>query len=95
LRLSRWHNAYGLAIEANGLFDRSPGVGYRAHVEGKRIVKGKSTTYELELEPWGPKTSSNRLRVGRPTYDPIERGNVVVLVLKRGALGVNWYFMQA
>lgn len=61
----------------------------------KRIVRGKSTSYQLYLEPWGPIIEPNRLKVSRATYDPIEPGNVVVLVLNPGALGVNWYFMRA
>ena len=86
---------YGLAVEVNGLFDRSPGITYRPHVQDKRIVRGRSTTYQLELEPWGPRKTPNRLKVGRSTYDPIQRGNLVVLVLRPGALGVNWYYLRA
>jgi len=86
---------YGITIEANTLLDRSPGASYTATVEGKRIRTGKSTTYELDLGPWGPRTESNKLRVSRATYDPIQRGDVVCLTLKQGALGVNWYFMRA
>jgi hypothetical protein len=86
---------YGFAIEANTLLDRSPGTSYIASVASKRIVKGKTTTYELSLGPWGPKTKSNKLTVSRATYDPIQPGDVVFLTLKQGALGVSWYFMRA
>lgn len=86
---------YGLAVESNSILDRSPGTLYSVRVRDKRIVRGKSTSYELELEPWGPRTAPNRLRVNRYTYDPIERGNVVEIVLRPGALGVPWYFMRA
>jgi hypothetical protein len=86
---------YGVAIEANSLLDYSSETGYTANVEGKRIVRGKATTYELELGPWGPNARPNKLRVSPATFNPIQRGDVVCLALKRGALGVNWYFMRA
>jgi len=80
---------YGVGIEANALLDRSPDTNYDARVEGKRIIRGKTTTYELDLAPWGPKTLSNKLRVGSETYNFIQRGDVAHLTLKQGALGVN------
>jgi len=86
---------YGVAIEANVLFDRSRAVGYTATLEGKHIVNGKRTTYELDLGPWGPITKSNKLNVGRETYDAIQRGDAVYLTLRKGALGVSWYFLRA
>jgi len=86
---------YGVAIEANGLLDRSAGTNFTTKVEDKRIVRGRTTTYELALAHWGPKTKTNRLRVGRPTYDYIQRGDVVFITLQHGALGLNWYFMRS
>lgn len=86
---------YGVAIEANALLDRSSGTSYTANVEEKRIVRGKATTYELELGPWGPIAKRNKLEVAPATFDPIQPGDVVCLTLKRGALGVNWFFMRA
>jgi hypothetical protein len=85
---------YGTVIEANALLDHSPEASYIANVEGKRIVKGQTTTYELDLGAWGPKTKLNKLRVTRATYNAVEGGDVVYLTLKQGALGVNWYFMR-
>jgi len=86
---------YGTTVEANVLLDHSTGASCIASVEGKRIIKGKRTTYELELGPWGPKAKSNKLAVARATYDAIGAGDVACLTLKQGALGVNWYFMRA
>ena len=86
---------YGLAIEADTLFDRSEGTSFSAVVEGKRVRTGKRTTYNLEIGPWGPKTDSSRLRVSRFTYEPIQRGDVVFITLQKGALGVRWFYMRA
>jgi hypothetical protein len=86
---------YGVAIEANTLLDQSSGVNYTASVEGKHIVRGKTTTFELDLAPWGPRANSNNLRIARETYDAVQRGDVVYLTLHRGAFGIQWYYMRA
>jgi len=86
---------YGLAIEANVLFDRSSPTTYEVTVIGKHVSRGKATTYNLDLGPWGPLTKPNRLRVGRATYEPIQAGNVILIDLRKGALRANWYVMRA
>jgi hypothetical protein len=63
-------------------------------VEGKRVIRGKTTTWELELGSWGQRTKVNKLTVAPATYNAIQQGDVVYLSLKQGALGVNWYFMR-
>ncbi len=85
---------YGAAMEANVLLDRSSAVTYTADVEGKRVLRGKTTTWELELGSWGPRTKVNKLAVAPATYNSIEQGDVVYLNLRQGALGVNWYVMR-
>jgi hypothetical protein len=85
---------YGVAIEINVLLDRSPPRTYAVTVENKHASRGRTTTYSLELGPWGPKLKPNKLQVSRATYEPIHAGDVVILDLRRGALGVNWYFMR-
>lgn len=71
------------------------GQSYIARVEDKRLVKGRNPAYELVLGPWGPKATSNKLRVSRATYLPIHSGDLVNLTFKPGALGLPWYFMRA
>jgi hypothetical protein len=86
---------YGAAIEANALLDRSSGTSYSAIVQGKHITTGKNRAYKVTLGPWGPKATSNDLQVSRATYQPIQPGDVVLLTLKQGALGVKWFYMRA
>jgi hypothetical protein len=85
---------YGVAIEANTLLDHSSPTTYAVRVEDKYVSRGKTTTYNLKLGPWGPKPKSNTLQVSRATYEPVHAGDVVVLDLRRGALGINWYSMR-
>jgi hypothetical protein len=73
--------------------DRSPGISYTATVQNKEISSGKSTTYKLDLSPWGPKAGNNELDVSSATYKQIQTGQTVQLKLKMGALGVRWYYL--
>lgn len=84
---------YGLIVEANALFDRSPGILYTAAVQSKEIISGRSTTYRLELSPWGPNAGTNELDVSSSTYNQIQTGQTVRLKMKMGALGVHWYYL--
>jgi hypothetical protein len=84
---------YGLIVEANARFDRSPGIPYTATVQNKRIISGRSTTYKLDLSSWGPKAGTNELDVSSSTYKQIQTGQTVRLKLKMGALGVHWFYL--
>jgi hypothetical protein len=86
---------FGTVTEANALLDRSAGASYSAIVQGKHVNHSRRTSYHLELSPWGPETKPDDLEVSRATYDPIECGDIVLLTLRRGAFGLNWYHMGA
>jgi hypothetical protein len=84
---------YGVIVEANARLDRSPGIPYTATVQNKQIISGRSTTYRLDLNSWGPKASTNELDVSSSTYKQIKTGQTVQLNLKMGALGLRWYYL--
>ena len=86
---------FGAVTQANALLDRSPGISYSVIVQGKHINHGKHTSYYLKLSPWGPQTRTSELRVSRDIYDPIQCGDVALLVLQKGAFGLNWYYLRA
>lgn len=86
---------YGATIEANVLLDRSSPTTYEVVVIDKHVSRGKTTSYNLELGPWGSIAKPNKLRVGRATYDPIQPGDILLIDLRKGAMGVNWYVMRA
>jgi len=83
----------GLAMTADTLADRSPAVNYAATIAGKHISRGKSTTYYLDLAPWGPVQHRNQLSVSQSMYRNISPGEVVCLELRSGALHAAWYRM--
>ena len=86
---------YGTITQVNALLDWSPGTSYSATVQDKQIISGRSTTYELDLSAWGPETKINQLDVSRATYTQIEKGDVVELAVKKGAVGITWYYLRS
>jgi hypothetical protein len=86
---------YGATVEINCLLDHSPAESHTATVDSKRMIRGKTTTYEVSLGPWGPRATPNRLRVNRAEFNAIQPGDEAHISLKRGALGINWYYVLA
>lgn len=87
--------AYGSAVFANSLVDSAPSVTYKAFVQDMQIQSGKSTTYELTLSKWGPKSSPNTLDVGPKTYSRLHKDQAVTIVVRTGLLGIRWYYVQS
>jgi hypothetical protein len=81
----------GASLQANILLDRSEPQLFRAPVEGKRVVRGKSTEYRLQLGEWGPQTAGSRVSVPFPLYVAASPGTPVCIGLRAGALGIRWY----
>jgi hypothetical protein len=86
---------FGIVAAANGLFDRSAPVLYTPRVTGKYIRRGKSTSYNLRLEPWGPVTGPTQVSVSRSLYGSTSAGDTVCASLREGALGFKWYRISA
>lgn len=82
---------YGAAISYNCLQDHAPGRKYRAEVESKRVTHGKTTSYYLELSPWGPRKESKEVTVSSSMYDRTRQGDSVDVRLRNGALGIPWF----
>jgi hypothetical protein len=82
---------FGLAAAADTLADKSDAVSYSVTVTGKHMTSGKSTSYYLDLEPWGPYEGPNRVSVSGSVYGETSEGDTVCLALHEGALHVAWY----
>jgi hypothetical protein len=82
---------YGATVAADTLLDHGKPSLYRAAIEGKHQTQGRSTTYYLDLAPWGPVPGSNRLSVRRSLYDEAQPGDQVCLELHPGYLRTAWY----
>ena len=81
----------GAGLAVNVLQDHSPIDVFGAQIWRKQIVRGRSTTYELILGPWGPRKKENRVSVRRILYDSLQTGDTVCVGMRKGRLGIQWY----
>jgi len=82
---------YGAATQADVRFDASPGDAYQATVMDTRESHGRTTTYTVELSPWGPITGSKWQDVPHSIYQAVAQGDSLCLRLHPGALRERWF----
>jgi hypothetical protein len=82
---------YGVVVEANGLLDHGKPQVAAVLIDAMHIDSGKSTSYRLTLDPWGPYPATNTVDVSRSLYNSVRPGDVVCANLFPGALGMRWY----
>jgi hypothetical protein len=84
--------SFGLGVLADTMPDRGTAASYTADVIAKHVSRGgRSTSYYLDLSPWGPQESPNQLSVSSRTYNATAIGDQVCLSLHRGSLHAPWY----
>lgn len=83
--------SFGLAVVANSMADNAKPASYIVPVVGKHTTNGKSTTYYLDLAPWGPLEAQNEISVSSNIYTNTEEGDAVCLTLHPGRLHAAWY----
>jgi hypothetical protein len=81
----------GTMVLTNCLFDRSDSERYSSHITDKYISTGKTTTYNITIEPWGPVTETEDISVGKSFYENVNKGQRIYLHLKDGAWGFKWF----
>lgn len=81
----------GLVMTADTLLDHAPSTTYATSVVGEHETHGKSTSYYLDLAPWGPFTGPNKLSVSRSEYSQAPIGKAICLELHPGYLHAPWY----
>lgn len=82
---------FGSIIHLNGALDKAPQQVYTAPVLDHYVSHGKSTSYHLDLGPWGPRTEAREVQVSRSLYDEVNVGDTVTVILHEGRLGIPWY----
>jgi hypothetical protein len=83
--------SYGSVIVADAVGDESTPTRFVVRVIGKHYTTGRSRSYYLSLEPWGPVQQSNNLGVSKSIYDKTTTGDQVCLELHPGRLNAAWY----
>lgn len=86
---------WGAIAAVDVLFDDSQGVVYAAQVVGEHVSRGRSTTYYLRLEPWGPVQAVEDVSVLSSVYDATSLGNTVCPELHPGWLHAPWFRVRA
>ena len=82
---------YGAATQADVRFDPSPGEAYRATVMDLRESHGRSTSYKVQLSPWGPLPGASWQDVPGSIYSAISAGDSLCPRLHPGALHERWF----
>jgi len=82
---------YGATAMVNIQFDTSAGTVFSAPVLGKYAYHGRSSSYHLNLPPWGPRAQPDSVEVSRSTYDALNEGDTVCMVLHPGVLNLAWF----
>jgi hypothetical protein len=83
--------SYGLLIYTNCHYDRSRAETWRVAVTDKHESHGKTTTYYLQLSPWGKYEDGKEVTVGRAFYRSVNPQDSVGVLLNKGKWGIPWY----
>ena len=83
---------YGATAVADIQFDFSAGDVSQVQVLDKHEYHGRrSSSYQLYLPAWGPRTGPNSIEVSSATYRAINIGDSVCITLHPGAVGLPWF----
>lgn len=81
----------GATLAVNAVYDESPAKTFTPQVTGKHINTGKTTTYYLTLQAWGPVATEENAQVSSAYYQQVQPGQSVTVALRPGRLGVPWF----
>lgn len=87
--------SYNALIFSNCTFDHQRSEISRVGIDGKHINHGKSTTYTLELSPWGRFSDGKNVLVPWSFYRSVQTGDSVNVYLHPGKWGIAWYEVKA
>ena len=82
--------SYGAAAYVDALPNHAPAHVYVVAVEGKSISRGRSTSYDLALAPWGDQPG-REVSVSSDLYGQVDIGGDVCVARHPGDLGIPWF----
>lgn len=87
--------SFGAVITSNYALDTSEAVAFKTQILHKNSTSSyKSTTYYVELAPWGPQPGEKETQVNRRLYDQMEVGDSVEILFLKGRWGIPWYIVR-
>jgi len=82
---------YGAVVLGDCLLDSAPGENFRVAVLAQHVSHGRSTSYHLQLDHWGPRSEPDDVTVSRELYEQSPPGSTVCVHRGPGALGIAWF----
>jgi len=86
--------SYGSTVIANCMYDNTQPEIYRTLVLSKHPSGSKHRRYYLKLDKWGHHTEPEDVSVATSLYDETQVGDWVYVYVKKGTLGVPWYYVD-
>jgi MFS family permease len=83
--------AMGLIAASDTLLDNARPAPYAAQVVNKHTSSGRSTTYYLDFDAWGPFSGANHVSVPFSIYQTAQPGDTVCFEVYPGALHASWF----
>jgi hypothetical protein len=82
---------YGVVVLGDCLLDSAPGENFRVAVLAHHVTHGRSTSYHLQLDRWGPRSEPDDVTVSQDLYEQSPPGSTVCVHRGPGALGISWF----
>ncbi len=82
-----------LYVFLNCRFDSAQPTIYKSSVSEKKTTTGKSPSYSLILNPWGPVKEKDEITVSKDEYEAFEMNENVTIYLYPGRLATKWYYV--
>ncbi len=87
--------SYAGTYAANCAYDYSTPTVYQTEVLNKKVSKRRrSTTYYVEVAPWGHHYDKEKIAVPRDQFYELEVGNMIDIELKEGLFNIPWYYIK-
>jgi hypothetical protein len=83
--------SYNALIFVNCTYDRGAPEQWRVGIDRKHARHGKSTSYWLDLSPWGRFDLGKSVSVEYPFYRSVAEGDSVKVLIHPGKCGIPWY----
>lgn len=82
---------FGLVIFVNCFYDQSAPEMFSSEVLSKRISSGKTTSYYLELAPWGNRKTAEDVDVSKDFYFQVNQRDTVNIYFMKGKFDIPWF----
>lgn len=87
--------SYAGTYAANCTYDYSEPTIYESEVLEKTISRGRrSTTYYVEVAPWGHHYDKERISVSGIQFAELNIGDKINIDLKKGLFNISWYYIE-